>query len=92
MYGFATKPHNFWKVEKLKNMKSFFENYFSKHNMDPLVADNWYSLSTINFRGIKVNNNNNSNNFISFFTIWLYTISINYIYFCIFCFFFIINI
>lgn len=42
--GFAPKPQGYWNSEKGKNMRLFLEKYARRHNFDPLIAQNWYSV------------------------------------------------
>ena len=44
--GFTTKPANFWNSGNGQNIRQFFENFAKNREFDPIVVDNWYSLST----------------------------------------------
>lgn len=47
--GFAPKPQGYWQTANRKNIRLFLENFAKKRNMDPLIAENWYSISTSEF-------------------------------------------
>jgi hypothetical protein len=39
------KPHGYWTVEGEENTRLFFDDYAKAHGFDPLVAENWYSIT-----------------------------------------------
>eukprot|EP00026_Physarum_polycephalum_P003261 Phypoly_transcript_03271.p1 GENE.Phypoly_transcript_03271~~Phypoly_transcript_03271.p1 ORF type:complete len:688 (+),score=73.27 Phypoly_transcript_03271:396-2459(+) len=42
---FSPKPHRFWTSDNKRNLRLFFENIAKSRNFDPLIAENWYSLT-----------------------------------------------
>jgi hypothetical protein len=43
-FGLSPKPFGFWSDRK-KNRRLFFEKYAKSRNLDPLIPENWYSVS-----------------------------------------------
>ena len=48
------KPKAYWTSEKGKNMRLMLENFAKSNNFDPLVPDNWYSMTIQDFSRMKV--------------------------------------
>jgi hypothetical protein len=51
--GFTSKPAGYWNTRNGQNIREFFENFAKSREFDPLVVENWYSLST-EFMKLKV--------------------------------------
>lgn len=54
---------NYWEDEKRR--REFFDSFATENGFDPLVPENWYSVSTNELRETKVIINNNNNKFYS---------------------------
>lgn len=54
--NFAAKPIGYWTSEKGRNMREFFENIARRRNLDPLVADTWYSISRSEIKDLQARN------------------------------------
>lgn len=39
---------------EVKNRKKFFDDFASDRNFDPLISENWYSITTKDVEGTKV--------------------------------------
>eukprot|EP00026_Physarum_polycephalum_P002403 Phypoly_transcript_02409.p1 GENE.Phypoly_transcript_02409~~Phypoly_transcript_02409.p1 ORF type:complete len:900 (+),score=140.14 Phypoly_transcript_02409:101-2800(+) len=48
--SYANKPAGYWTSERGKNMRDFFVELAKKRNFDPLVPENWYSVSVAELR------------------------------------------
>ena len=51
---FKQQKHSYWTANHSKNARSFFENFARRRNMDPLIPENWYSVSWKTIQNIKV--------------------------------------
>jgi hypothetical protein len=49
MQSYTPKPKGFWSFDKGKNMRAFLASLAEKMGFDPLVADDWYSVSRQEF-------------------------------------------
>lgn len=63
---FVLLLEGFW--SDLKNRKAYFDKYAERHGFDPLVPENWYSISSLNifkekqvFSNFILTTNNNTN-------------------------------
>eukprot|EP00026_Physarum_polycephalum_P001974 Phypoly_transcript_01978.p1 GENE.Phypoly_transcript_01978~~Phypoly_transcript_01978.p1 ORF type:complete len:752 (+),score=127.08 Phypoly_transcript_01978:45-2300(+) len=43
--NYVTKPKGYWTDESGKNLRNFFEEFAKSKNLDPLLAETWYSIS-----------------------------------------------
>jgi hypothetical protein len=39
------QPHGHWTIDDGKNLRLFFDEFARRRNFDPLVPENWYSIS-----------------------------------------------
>lgn len=52
--GEKIKPMGYWKADKKKNMRLFFENIAKERGVDPLVPESWYSVTQAYVKSFKV--------------------------------------
>lgn len=55
MMGQTPRPAGYWTAHGVGNMRKSLENFAEREGFDPLIADNWYYVSSQQLKQVKVN-------------------------------------